>query len=37
VASSFAGSVARLSLLPDHYLPLHHNLHCRVSADNQFD
>ena len=37
VASSFACSVASLSLFPDHYLPGHHNLHCKVLADHQFD
>jgi hypothetical protein len=36
-ASSFACSVASLSLLPDHYLPGHHNLHWKVLADHRFD
>ena len=26
-----------LSLFPDHYLPGHHNLHCKVLADHHFD
>jgi hypothetical protein len=37
VASSFACSVESLSLLPDHYLPGHDNLHCKVFVDHQFD
>jgi hypothetical protein len=37
VTSSFTCSVASLSLLPDHYLPGHHTLHCKVLADLHFD
>jgi hypothetical protein len=37
VACSFACSVASLSLVPDHYLPGHHNLQFKVVADHQFD
>jgi hypothetical protein len=36
-ASSFARSVASLRMVPDQYLPGHHKLHCKVSADHQFD
>jgi hypothetical protein len=36
VASSFARSVASLSLLLNNYLPGLHNLHCKVFADHQF-
>jgi hypothetical protein len=36
VVSSFACSVASLRVLPDYYLPGHHNLHCKVFADHQF-
>ena len=37
VASSCACSVASLRLLPDHYLPGHPNLHCKVLAHHHFD
>jgi hypothetical protein len=37
VASRVACSVASLSLVPNHYLPGHHNLHCKVFADHKFD
>jgi hypothetical protein len=37
VVSSFVCSVAILRLLPHHYLQGHHNLHCKVRPDQQFD